>query len=64
MQTPKPCKVDGHSPIVIQDAIGYFVRCSYDFCDNCTEYFDSEEEAIAAWNRRASEKQGGDRAHV
>lgn len=49
---PKPCKEDGHVPIVRQDDIGWFVRCSVDFCNNCSGYFDSPEEAVAAWNDR------------
>ena len=46
------CKECGHNAVWCKDDIGLYVRCIVDFCDNCTEYFDSPEEAIAAWNER------------
>lgn len=48
----KPCKECGHEARIWKDGIGYYVRCIVDFCDNCTEYFDTLEEAAASWNRR------------
>lgn len=47
-----PCSEDGHTPIIRQDGLGWYVRCIVDFCDNCTEYFDTPEEAAEAWNER------------
>lgn len=52
IECPCPCKECGHEAIVRQDDIGWYVRCVVDFCDNCTEYFDSPEEAMSAWNGR------------
>ena len=46
------CRECGHEAICRQDDIGWYVRCIVDFCDNCTEYFDTPEEAINAWNTR------------
>ena len=53
--SPKPCKCSdcGRPARVCRDGLGYYVECSMDFCDNTTEYFDTPEEAVAAWNRRA-----------
>lgn len=47
-----PCKECGHSALLRQDDIGWYVRCEVDFCDNCTEYFDTPEEASRVWNQR------------
>lgn len=55
----KPCKCGdcGHLARVCEDwGLGYYVECSMDFCDNCTEYFDTLDEAIAAWNHRNEEE--------
>jgi len=48
----KPCRECRHEAKIWKDDFGYFVRCIVDFCDNCTEYFDTAEEAAAAWNQR------------
>ena len=48
----KPCKECNHDGLLLQDCIGWFVRCEVDTCDNFSGYFDTPEEAIAAWNRR------------
>ena len=48
------CSEDGHKPVIRKDDFGYYVRCIVDFCDNCTEYFDTPEEAAEEWNRRNS----------
>ena len=55
----KPCKCGdcGHPARVCEDwGLGYYVECSLDFCDNATEYFDTPEEAVAAWNHRNGEE--------
>lgn len=48
---PRPCDWSGHPAIVIEDGMGFYVRCSYDFCEKTTAYYETEEEAVAAWNR-------------
>lgn len=58
MDTPKlkPCKCGacGRPARAYQDDLGYYVECSMD-SGHATEYFDTPEEAIAAWNRRNGE---------
>ena len=47
-----PCKECGHSALLRQDDIGWYVRCEVDFCNNCSGYFDTPEEASRVWNQR------------
>jgi hypothetical protein len=49
----KPCKECNHDGLLCQDDVGWFVRCEVDMCDNFSGYFDTPDEAISAWNRRA-----------
>lgn len=46
----KPCKVCNHNGLLFKDCIGYYVRCEVDIWGVFSGYFDTPEEAIAAWN--------------
>ena len=52
----KPCPFCGsEARIDYYSSGGYMVRCTQIFvCGAKQEWFDSDEEAIAAWNRRIS----------
>jgi hypothetical protein len=54
-----PCKECGHSALLRLDDLGWYVRCEVDFCDNCTEYFDTPEEASRVWNQRQERGDNG-----
>lgn len=50
-----PCKECWHSALLSQDDIGWYVRCEVDFCDNCTGYFLTPEDASRVWNQNMKE---------
>ena len=55
----KPCPFCGHAPKVKHRDKGWYVKCMNSKCDfapNTSKNFNSEAEAIAAWNRRANDE--------
>jgi hypothetical protein len=60
--TPCKCSECGRPARGCRDDLGYYVKCSMDFCNNTTEYFDTPEQAIAAWNHRNGEEAPNGRA--
>ena len=55
MSELKPCPFCGNTPMLRNDAGEWRVECSGPECDclPSTWWYESEEEAIEAWNRRA-----------
>lgn len=52
----KPCPFCGCTAISVREMSGYF-RASCGRCEATASYQESEQEAIARWNRRANDKQ-------
>lgn len=53
----KPCPFCGHKAVLMKDRVGYYIQCDNGLCKvlPTTWYYDTELEAIGAWNRRAGE---------
>ena len=59
IKEPQPCPFCGNSAIVIERDGGsaYRVKCRNIMeCGAMSEWFDSEAEALAAWNRRTTSR--------
>ena len=57
----KPCplcasKASLFSPYVNEIVLGHHVGCTNKKCGCTTKMFKTQEEAVAAWNRRAGEE--------
>ncbi len=65
MEKLKPCPFCGGEAIVeetksttyFKRELPYRVKCKMCHCALAYQFFASEQEAIAAWNRRANEKE-------
>ena len=58
----KPCPFCGRKAILRRDSHGCYIGCENGMCSvlPTTWYYDTEEEAIEAWNRRANDDTAGD----
>lgn len=56
----KPCPYCGNYPLLRQDASEWRVECIGEGCEclPSTWFYDTKEEAIEAWNRRAADEVG------
>ena len=57
MSKPKPCPFCGREAVIVKSwESGSYVRCSNGYkCGARQDWFDSEKEAIEAWNRRVND---------
>lgn len=53
----KSCQFCGHKAVLMKDRTGYYIECDNGSCEvlPTTWYYDTELEAVEAWNKRAGE---------
>ena len=56
-QELKPCQICGATDEVELVKIGEWVLCRCNMCDTKSGFYETEEDAINAWNRRADDEQ-------
>jgi Lar family restriction alleviation protein len=51
----RPCPFCGRTPMLVECATHYFVRCPSNCCEQSI-FYEDKNDAIEAWNRRTSVK--------